>query len=165
MDRRCPVVTAVRSIGFMPPKRWMIFVKPQPMLGPTLKRLRLTRGLSQDEVEKALDIDQSVLSTYERSARVPRASVIRKLNDFYEQPPDTLSRIAFDDQARREELEDVEPIQSAGIAIGPVEPEFIELLDAAFLLETHQLPDAAKQLRTIAKGAIPRSTAHEEPAG
>ena len=137
----------------MPPVRWMTPIGPQPRLGRELKRLRLSTGLSQDAIEDALNIDQSVLSTYERDARVPRGPVLRKLAEFCGRPTDELVKIARDDQDRREEWEsmiedgmEIEPIPGPSVAI-PQEPELMEAIRALFLLESDELGHWAELIR------------------
>lgn len=151
------MVTIVRSLPLMPPNWWMTPIGPQPKLGRTMKRLRLGSGLSQDAVEAALGIDQSVLSAYERDARVPRGPVLRRIAEFYGRPVDELVTIARDDQDRREDWEaslgnepDYEPIPGPSVAI-PNDPELIEAVKALYLLETHQLPRATRTIRMIAE--------------
>lgn len=134
----------------MPPERWMVSVPPTPLLGRTLRRLRLSRGLSQDAIEEALGIDQSVLSAYERDARVPGRSTLRRLAEFYDQPREYLVVIASEDRDRREAAADSEPVPGESVAI-PAEPELLDAVRALFLLETDELPDATKTITLLAE--------------
>jgi XRE family transcriptional regulator, regulator of sulfur utilization len=49
------------------------------MLGPTIKKLRLASGLSQDEVARQAGISVSFLSLVERGKREPTLTVLRRL--------------------------------------------------------------------------------------
>lgn len=149
MNRSCPVVVAMRSPRIMPPERWIVEIRPGPRLGGVLKDLRLARGLSQDEVERAVGIDQSVLSTYERNARVPRSAILKKLNDFYEQPPKTLSTVAWEDRERREDAAEADPIPEAGYGIGPANPLLRSIMESLRGIEDERTLTALDKILAV----------------
>ncbi len=143
----------------MLPVRWMVEVGPQPQLGATLRRLRLARGLSQSDAAAAMGIDQSVLSAYERGARAPRASQLRAINAYYDQPPRTLEAIAWDDQGRRDDAAEAEPIPGDGLAVGPADPKLLEAIGVLILLEDDDITDVITHMRDLAELAAARAAA------
>lgn len=48
-----------------------------------LYELRIAKGISQIAVQVATQIDQSLLSKYEKGIRVPTTDALMKLADFY----------------------------------------------------------------------------------
>lgn len=121
----------------MPPERWMIALSRQPeSLGEALKRLRLARGWSQEQVEEQTGISQTRLSAYERDAYAPKGATLRQLNDLYELPDRALADIA----RRHEEWREANPdrLPGDGVAI-PQEPELVEAVRALYLLEDDEL--------------------------
>lgn len=59
-------------------------------LGPTLKALRIKRGLSTHQLSKLTGISQSSISCYENNSKVPNAGVLLELADFYNVSTDFL---------------------------------------------------------------------------
>lgn len=59
-------------------------------LGQKLKLLREQKGLSQDEVCRHLNIEQSTLANYENDKRTPKIDILGKIAAFYNIPTDYL---------------------------------------------------------------------------
>lgn len=53
------------------------------MDGDRLKYLRLTKGLTQKEISKKLNISQNTYSQYERNLREPDNNTLIKIADFF----------------------------------------------------------------------------------
>lgn len=60
------------------------------MLGKQLKFLRDLKHLSQQEVCKALNIEQSTLANYENDKRIPKIDILIKLSNYYNVSVDEL---------------------------------------------------------------------------
>lgn len=52
---------------------------PQPEYGRYLASLRISAGLSQQQVAESLNVRQSTVATWERSARPPKGDLLPKL--------------------------------------------------------------------------------------
>ena len=59
-------------------------------IGDSFKRFRQEKGLTQQQVAKALDIQKSAYQRYERGKVVPAATVIINLADFFNVSADYL---------------------------------------------------------------------------
>lgn len=55
-----------------------------------VKKLRIERELSQDELAKSLGITRPNLSNIERSVQIPRASMIFKIASFFGKPAEQI---------------------------------------------------------------------------
>ena len=49
-----------------------------------LKKLRIEKGLSQEELSNILSLNKSTICCYEKGTRVPSLEVLIKLSDYFE---------------------------------------------------------------------------------
>lgn len=49
-----------------------------------LKKLRIEKGLSQEELSNTLALNKSTICCYEKGTRVPSLEVLIKLSDYFE---------------------------------------------------------------------------------
>ncbi len=49
-----------------------------------LKKLRIEKGLSQEELSNTLSLNKSTICCYEKGTRVPSLEVLIKLSDYFE---------------------------------------------------------------------------------
>lgn len=59
-------------------------------IGNKLKILRRTRGISQDDLSKALAISKTNIARYETNKQVPSAEIVKKLAEYFEVSADYL---------------------------------------------------------------------------
>lgn len=59
-------------------------------IGDRMKRLRAEKGIMQQQVCDALDIEQSTLANYENNRRVPKTDILVAIANFYGVPLDYL---------------------------------------------------------------------------
>ncbi|MDR1327619.1 MAG: helix-turn-helix domain-containing protein [Heliobacteriaceae bacterium] len=52
--------------------------------GKNLRKLRLERGLTQEELGFEIDIDNSTIAKYEKNKRCPNLLAAKKIADFFE---------------------------------------------------------------------------------
>lgn len=157
-----PAVAVTARSWLVPPDRWMVELAPPPeTFGSETKRLRLARGWSQREIARRTGIEQTEVSKFERDAyRHPKPEVVACYEDMFGLVRGELAHLPWGEGRRQ-----APRIPGPSIAIGPVEPRFVELLRAAIELDNEQLSDATAQIRLIAEGPLPRDTREEEPAG
>lgn len=142
----------------------MVEVLPsRETLGAMLRRLRLSKGWSQKQLERQIDVDQGRLSNYERDVNIPDPELLDRLNDLYGLPPETLSKKAWEEERHRR-LPQPEPVPGRSVAI-PNEPALIDAVRALFLLETEHLPDVTRFIRMEAERQQKRERErqHERP--
>ena len=52
-------------------------------IGDRMKKLREEKGLMQQDVCNALDIEQSTLANYENNRRVPKTDILIEIANYY----------------------------------------------------------------------------------
>lgn len=55
-------------------------------VGGTIKRLRIERGLTQDDLARRLGVQRTTVASWERNARVPQIETARKLAEMFHVP-------------------------------------------------------------------------------
>lgn len=58
--------------------------------GQTLRRIRLERGLSQEDLGKLLGTSKQVISRYENGTRIPKITIAKKYSDILGIPFESL---------------------------------------------------------------------------
>ena len=58
--------------------------------GTNLRNLRIKRGMTQQELAKALEISQASITAYETNFRTPPVSVIQTIADYFRVPASEL---------------------------------------------------------------------------
>ena len=59
-------------------------------IGENLKKIRGSKGITQDEIAEVLEVKRQTYSAYERGVTVPDAICIKKLADFLEVSADEI---------------------------------------------------------------------------
>lgn len=54
------------------------------LIGKRLKELRLSRGLTQEELGKILNVTKSTICFYEKEIRIPSLETLIDLSDYFE---------------------------------------------------------------------------------
>jgi transcriptional regulator with XRE-family HTH domain len=72
--------------------------KVLPALGQTIKRVRVEKGMTQEELAQRVDVHETYISLIERGQRNPRWGVVRRISKTLGVPLPELAR-------RAEELE------------------------------------------------------------
>ncbi|MCA1355696.1 helix-turn-helix transcriptional regulator [Weissella cibaria] len=57
-----------------------------------LKMLRVTKGVTQNEVACAVNVDVTTISMYENGKRIPSVDVIIALSEYYKTPIDDIMK-------------------------------------------------------------------------
>lgn len=70
--------------------------------GEYLRHERTIRNLSQAQIAKAIDVNQSAISFYERNINIPRIDIIERLADFYEITIDELIGRDYESAAKKQ---------------------------------------------------------------
>lgn len=113
-------------------------------IGEKIKRLRTLKGLSQEELGKAINIHYTHISRYERNLSIPSIEVLKNISRFFEVSTDYLL------------FEDVEKMAFGNIQDGELLHQFEELdcLDddirenVKFILESVLAHQAVKHIAT-----------------
>lgn len=166
------MVAAVVERYYVPPKRWLVRLEPEPESpGALLRRLRgktslahvAQQVLAKDVPDAEVLTLQTKLSRYERNQDADLgAKVIDALERLY-----GLSQGTIVTTAHRWELwrSQQKPLPGISFAI-PDEPELIEAVNVLFRFEPEDLPSVAEVLRARADAdaAAEAARAKEETA-
>lgn len=86
-------------------------------IGDRIKDLRLSLGLSRQEIADKLDVSQSTINMIERNERQPSIELLDKLADFFKVPTDYLMG-KTEDKTPYNERTNIESLDSLDALLG-----------------------------------------------
>lgn len=72
-------------------------------LGCTIKNARVSAGMTQDELSKAIGVSRSSVAMYEKNQREPQMVVLKQLSEALSIPLDALVGSVSPSERRRDE--------------------------------------------------------------